>query len=105
MLKSYEAIYKNGMLHWLAQIPPQRDKELRVLVVVEVNDAKPNQDKNETWQRELDMGKSVEKIDPEIDELLQKWLSGKRKKPQGGRLRPIIVGKTVAQRVLEDRGE
>jgi hypothetical protein len=58
MLKSYEAIYKNG-----------------------------------------------EKIDPEIDEKLQKWYQTRRRKPQGGALRPIIQGKTVAQRVLEDRGE
>jgi arginine repressor len=38
------------MLHWLAQIPPQQDKELRVLVIVEVNE--PNQDKNVCWKTE-----------------------------------------------------
>jgi len=92
MLKSYEAIYKNGILHWLDQIPIERDKELRVLVVVEINETQP---------RSYNMlDKRVEKIDLEIDEKLQTWLSGNRRKPQGGRLRPLIQGKTVAQRVL-----
>lgn len=93
MLKSYEAIYKNGKLRWFDQIPIKRDQELRVLVVIEVNEMQPS------------TNKQIEKIDPEIDERLQKWLSGNRRKPQGGRLRPLIQGKTVAQRVLEDRGE
>jgi hypothetical protein len=44
-------------------------------------------------------------IPPSLNQKLQKWLSGNHKKPQGGRLRPIIQGKTVAQRVLEDRGK
>lgn len=97
MLKSYEAIYKNGFLHWLDQIPTEPDKELRVLVVVEVNEMQP---------RTYDVSdKRVEKIDPEIDEQLKKWSRSNRRKPQGGRLRPLIQGKTVAQRVLEDRGE
>jgi len=95
MLKSYEAIYKNGTLHWLNQMPTEPDKELRVLVVV-----------NETQSRSYDvLDKRVEKIDPEIDERLQTWFSEKRRKPQGGSLRPLIQGKTVAQRVLEDRGK
>jgi predicted DNA-binding antitoxin AbrB/MazE fold protein len=97
MLKSYEAIYKNGILHWLDQIPIERDKELRVLVVVEINETQPRSYKM--------LDKRVEKIDLEIDEKLQTWLSGNRRKPQGGHLRPLIQGKTVAQRVLEDRGE
>ncbi|MDM8559709.1 hypothetical protein [Candidatus Parabeggiatoa sp. HSG14] len=95
MLKSYEAIYKNGMLRWLDQKPIGRDKELRVLVVVEVNETQPR-----TY-----VNKRVEKIDPEIDERWQKWSCSNRRKPQGGRLRPLIQGKTVAERVLEDRGE
>jgi predicted DNA-binding antitoxin AbrB/MazE fold protein len=95
MLKSYEAIYKNGILRWLDQIPIERNKELRVLVVVEVNETQPR-----TY-----VNKRVEKIDPEIHERLQKWFQTRRRKPQGGSLRPIIQGKTVAQRVLEDRGE
>jgi predicted RNase H-like HicB family nuclease len=39
MLKSYEAIYKNGTLHWLNQMPAEPNKELRVLVVV--NETQP----------------------------------------------------------------
>jgi predicted DNA-binding antitoxin AbrB/MazE fold protein len=95
MLKSYEAIYKNGMLRWLEPIPAQLNNELRVLVVVEVNEAQQH-----TYG-------SLEKqaLDPEMAEMWQKWLNGNRKKPQGGRLRPRILGKTVAERVLEDRGE
>jgi len=93
MLKSYEAIYKNGTLHWLNQKPTEQ--ELRVLVVV-----------NETQSRSYDvLDKRGEKINPEIAERLQTWFSEKRRKPQGGRLRPLIQGKTVAQRVLEDRGK
>jgi predicted DNA-binding antitoxin AbrB/MazE fold protein len=97
MLKSYEAIYKNGILHWLDQTPIERNKELRVLVVVEINETQLHSYKI--------LDKRAEKIDLEIDERLQTWLSGDRRKPQGGRLRPFIQGKTVAQRVLEDRGE
>ncbi len=33
MLKSYEAIYRQGQLRWLHQAPPTFDQELRVLVV------------------------------------------------------------------------
>jgi len=90
MLKSYEAIYKNGILRWLDQNPTQPDKELHVLVIIDVNEANTRTEQ------------SVEKFD--MDEKLQKWRNGNRKKPQGGRLRPLIQGKTVAQRVLEDRG-
>ncbi|KHD07702.1 hypothetical protein PN36_26480 [Candidatus Thiomargarita nelsonii] len=94
MLKSYEAIYKNGILRWLDQNPTQPNKELHVLVIIEVNETN-------TYSSS---GQSVENFDPEINEKLQKWRNGNRKKPQGGRLRPLIQGKTVAQRVLEDRG-
>ncbi len=97
MLKSYEAIYKNGMLRWLDPIPAQLNNELRVLVVVEVNEAQQH-----TYGSKE---KQVENIDPEMDEMWQKWLNGNRKKPQGGSNRPRIQGKTVAERVLEDRGE
>ncbi len=95
MLKSYEAIYKNGQLRWLSQMPAQANKEIRVLVVVEVNEASV-----------LNVGSlDIGEIDPEIDECLKKWRSQPRQKPQGGRLRPLIQGKTVAKRVLEDRGK
>lgn len=97
MLKSYEAIYKNGLLHWLDQIPTEPNKELHVLVVVEMNERQPRTDGL--------LNPPVEKIDPEIDAQLQKWCRSNCRKPQGGRLRPLIQGKTVAQRVLEDRGE
>lgn len=96
MLRSYEAIYKNGQLHWLSQMPAQPNEERRVLVVFEVNEASV-----------LNVGSlngTVGAIDPEIDECLKKWRSRPHKKPQGGRLRPLIQGKTVAKRVLEDRG-
>ncbi len=100
MLRSYEAIYKNGQLRWLSQMPAQANKEIRVLVVVEVNEA------SVLNVGSLDVGEiDPEIIDPEIDECLKKWRSQPRQKPQGGRLRPLIQGKTVAKRVLEDRGK
>ncbi|HBG05744.1 MAG: hypothetical protein A2075_06145 [Geobacteraceae bacterium GWC2_58_44] len=37
MLKSYEAIYHNGHLHWTGQIPPSGIEKRRVLVVVDID--------------------------------------------------------------------
>jgi hypothetical protein len=88
MLRSYEAIYKNGQLRWLSQMPAQPNEEIRVLVVFEVNEASV-----------LNIGslnRTVGEIDHEIDECLKKWRSQPRQKPQGGRLRPLIQGKTVS---------
>jgi hypothetical protein len=40
MLKSYEAIYDHGQLHWLHQAP-QKEQRLHVLVVIEEIEPKP----------------------------------------------------------------
>jgi hypothetical protein len=68
MLKTYEAIYKNGFLRWLDQKPTEPDQELHVLVVVEVNETQPR-----IYNQSND--KPVEKIDLEFDEKWQKWLN------------------------------
>ncbi len=41
MLKSYEAIYDQGQLHWINQSPEKQ--QLRVLVIVEERELKPSQ--------------------------------------------------------------
>ena len=94
MLKSYEAIYKNGIVRWLNQNPIQANQELHVIVEVNETDTYNNM-----------LGQDREHFDSEIEEQLQKWRNGNRHKPQGGRLRPLIQGQTVAKRVLEDRGK
>lgn len=40
MLKSYEAIYNQGQLHWINQAP-EKQQPLRVLVIVEERELKP----------------------------------------------------------------
>jgi len=43
MLKSYEALYHNGHLHWLGMMPPLEIEKRRVMVVVDLDNeaAKP----------------------------------------------------------------
>jgi len=41
MLKSYEAIYNQGKLHWVNQVPAKKT-ELRVLVIIEEREPKPS---------------------------------------------------------------
>jgi hypothetical protein len=96
MLKSYEAIYNNGQIHWLGQIPPTQ-KEMRILVVVEVPHSF-----QETTVSEIS---SSTQRNFDLKELWQEWnRQNAGKKPQGGKLRPKLQSKTAAQCVLEDRG-
>ncbi len=39
MLKSYEAVYHNGHLHWIGLAPPVEIDKRRVMVVVDVEEA------------------------------------------------------------------
>ncbi len=36
MLQTYEAIYNGQQFHWLNNIPPQPDKEIHVVVVMDI---------------------------------------------------------------------
>jgi hypothetical protein len=99
MLKSYEAVYNNGQIRWLGQTPPLQ-KEMRMLVVVEIipsSRASP-----ETTITEIPTSFP---IDFDLKKLWQEWQSQNGgNKPQGGKLRPKLQGRTAAQCVLEDRG-
>ena len=99
MLKSYEAIYNNGQIRWIGQTPPSQ-KEMRMLVVIEVIPSLLAS--QETTVTEI---LPSSPLDFDLKKLWQEWQSqNDGKKPQGGKLRPKLQGKTAAQCVLEDRG-
>ena len=41
MLKSYEAVYENGRLRWVAEQPPRHSARVIVTVVEEVESSQP----------------------------------------------------------------
>jgi len=78
MLKSYEAIYRQGQLRWLHQAPPIPDQELRVLVVAEIVEAKTPTKHNlhEVLQRAwgcLESGKTLDDLDRELQVMRHEW--------------------------------
>lgn len=78
MLKSYEAIYRQGQLRWLHQAPPIPDQDIRVLVVAEIVEAKTQTKDNlhEVLQRAwggLGSGKTLDDIDRELQVMRHEW--------------------------------
>jgi len=78
MLKSYEAIYRQGQLRWLHQAPPTVDQELRVLVIAEIVEAKTSTKHNlpEVLQQAwgcLGSGKTLDDIDRELQVMRHEW--------------------------------
>ena len=78
MLKSYEAVYHNGHLHWLGIPPPQDIEKRHVMVVVDVekNAIKPTNDIHQLLARTrgcLKPLKSVSNIDESITQMRSEW--------------------------------
>jgi hypothetical protein len=78
MLQTYEAIYNGNQFRWINQAPPKLDKEVRVVLVMDVEKttAKPQKNLHEVLQRAwgcLGRGKSLDEIDQEINEMRKEW--------------------------------
>ena len=78
MLQTYQAIYKNNQFFWVNQVPPNLNKEVPVVVVMDVEPTptKPQKNLREVLQRAwgcLGNGKSLDEIDREINEMRQEW--------------------------------
>ncbi len=79
MLKSYDAVYDHGQLHWIQQPPPNISQKMRVIVVLEVpqKQEEPIQESiHALLQRTrgvLGNGKTLEDIDREILTMRQEW--------------------------------
>ncbi|EDN66669.1 hypothetical protein BGP_1731 [Beggiatoa sp. PS] len=81
MLQTYEAIYNGHQFHWLNKIPPKPEKEVHVVLVMDVEKTviKPKPNIHEVLQRAwgcLGTGKSLDEIDQEINEMRQEWDRG-----------------------------
>ncbi|MEN8214900.1 MAG: hypothetical protein ABFS56_00670 [Pseudomonadota bacterium] len=78
MLQTYEATYNGKQFRWINQAPPKLDKEVRVVVVMDVKkpSAKPKKNLHEVLQRawgSLGRGRSLDEIDQEINEMRLEW--------------------------------
>jgi len=81
MLQTYEAIYNGNQFRWINQAPPGLDKEVRVVLVMDVEKttATPKKNIHEVLQRAwgcLGRGKSLDEIDQEINEMRKEWDRG-----------------------------
>jgi len=78
MLKSYEAVYHNGHLHWLG-IPPPREIEKRHVMVVVDMDAKtdkPTKDIRKLLAQTrgcLKPLRAIDDIDKDIAQMRAEW--------------------------------
>jgi len=78
MLKSYEAVYDNGHLHWLGIPPPKEIEKRHLLVVVDLEDA---QQKDQAQLHQLLQQtrgcikplRSIDNIDAEISSMRLEW--------------------------------
>lgn len=78
MLKSYEAVYHNGHLHWLGMPPPREIEKRHVMVVVDLDKetAKPPKDIRQLLAQTrgcLRPLKSIDEIDQNISDLRSEW--------------------------------
>jgi len=77
MLQTYEAIYNGQQFHWLNDTPPKPDKEIRVVVVMDVEKSKPDKpDVREVLQNTRGAwseGKTLDEIDAEIQIMRSEW--------------------------------
>jgi len=77
MLQTYEAIYNGNQFRWINP-PPKVNKEVHVLLVMDIENTvtKPKKNIHEVLQRSwgcLGTGKSLDQIDQEINEMRQEW--------------------------------
>jgi len=81
MLQTYEATYNGEQFRWINQAPPKLDKEVPVVLVMDVEKTatKPKKNLHEVLQRTrgawgcLGSGKSLDEIDQEINEIRHEW--------------------------------
>jgi len=78
MLQTYEAIYSDNQFRWINQAPPKLDKEVRVVLVMDVEKttAKPKKNLHEVLQRTRGAwgkGKTLDEIDAEIHTMRSEW--------------------------------
>lgn len=78
MLKSYEAVYHNGYLHWLGIPPPHAIEKRHVMVVVDLDKepAKPITDINQLLAKSrgcLKPMRSLDEIDQKISDMRSEW--------------------------------
>lgn len=78
MLKSYEAIYHNGHLHWTGPKPPAIIEKRRVLVVVDLDSETEKNSADIRILLERSRGcikplRSIESIDNEITKMRAEW--------------------------------
>jgi len=78
MLQTYEATYNGEQFRWINQAPPKLDKEVPVVLVMDVEKTaiKPKKNLHDVLQRAwgcLGSGKSLDKIDQEINETRHEW--------------------------------
>jgi hypothetical protein len=77
MLQTYEAIYNGNQFRWINP-PPKVNKEVHVVLVMDVENMVTKSKKNihEVLQRSwgcLGSSKSLDEIDKEINEMRHKW--------------------------------
>ncbi|RKZ50732.1 MAG: hypothetical protein DRR16_33335 [Candidatus Parabeggiatoa sp. nov. 3] len=78
MLQTYEAIYNGQQFRWLNDIPPKRDKEVHVVIVMDVEKtivkSKPNiHDVLQRTRGAWGKGKTLDEIDAEIHTMRSEW--------------------------------
>jgi hypothetical protein len=78
MLKSYEAVYHNGHLHWLGLPPPRTIEKRHVMVVVDLekDSAKPITDVKQLLAKTrgcLKPLRTLDKIDQSVSAIRSEW--------------------------------
>ena len=79
MLQTYEAIYSGNQFRWIDRAPPKLDKEVRVVLVMNVEPApiKPQESIHDLLQRTRGAwgkGKTMDEIDAEISAMRSEWV-------------------------------
>lgn len=78
MLKSYEAVYHNGHLHWLGMPPPREIEKRHVMVVVDLEKKadKPSPDIRQLLVQTrgcLKPLRTIDDIDKDVAQMRSEW--------------------------------
>lgn len=78
MLKSYEAVYHNGHLHWISLAPPVEIDKRRVMVVVDVEEALAKPATNIQQLLAITRGcvkplQTIDEIDANVTKMRTEW--------------------------------